>query len=514
MSSSSDTDSDQEWSVLDRIAADFKSPSFLEQNDQQRSEFLQATKEFHPDYAAEIDRIYLEALIESNRYIADQLRYTFTQRDFQIANDLERQLMIDELMRNPAVSQGPSRLSDDTIKLIARQETVDNPDSIFNVMQQVREVFRSQMFNDFSPDKKQQYIDLMLKQPSIIQAGITRDDLLKAYREIEANTAAINRITADPLFVILARLDPKSVLRTCETTQQFRRLCQNPNLFSALMRSHYPNYFETNNPKEQYIAITNGLETVYRMQRARVATDSTEVYWNELENPVQYGKTQLPQNIPGFHLKISEVYDLDQILGPGYVPISLRHLIGQNGEVLWNYIQKAPPGSSVLPEEIPKLLEAKKITPYWIKRGRPKSYRADESKEIVFTIKGYPIPRGTRAWLLIAEGDSTNDETRVFKTKEDLARSFIEKEYPGFEEAIIDEFLDANNEFDLNYDPTREELERMLFSAPKWKTYLQTLQLPYPLTSQTVYNHILGNDHIQADPKYRHNSWFIREVIF
>ena len=70
-------------------------------------------------------------------------------------------------------------------------------------------------------------------------------------------------LDANALYEILARLDPQSVLKTCQTNNQFRNLCQNPHIFYRLMQLHYPDVPINKNPKKQYIDITEGKYTTY-----------------------------------------------------------------------------------------------------------------------------------------------------------------------------------------------------------------------------------------------------------
>lgn len=357
----------------------------------------------------------------------------------------------------------------------------------------------------------------MLQQPSLIQVGITLEDIVKAYKEIVANTEAINRITADPLFLIMSKLDPKSVLKTCESTKQFARLCRNPKLFSALMRVHYPNYFETDNPREQYIAITNGLETTYRMKRKISAADFDEKsYWTEFENPVQYGKTQAPWNIPGFKLKGLSTIEFEKLMGPGYVPGSLLTNIHNQLHTIIGNARRAE--TQTTPEEIQKLYEAGKVTDEMLQYGKPEEYFQDHDTEVVFAVKGYPIPRGIRAWLLILQSHAAGveDKVEVFKSKSALAQHFIEHEYPALLQVFIDEFLD-------NVPPEEfEDLEALddarrkaaIFASPAWKFDLESRALPYPFTKENVYEYIMENDRLEASPNSERNSWLFREVTF
>lgn len=506
--------------VLREFTANTRSAAFLAKTDEERLEAIQRIKGFYPDMNDEIDRLYFNALlVKENADTVRQLRELFSTKQFQVANDLERQLIFDRLMKEPSVSEGPYRLPREAVERIAAQQTVKSIGSPFNVVQDAREVFRSKMFSSLSLADKEKYVELMLQQPSLVQANITRDDLLKAYWEIEANTAAINRVTADPLFLVMARLDPKSVLRTCETTQQFRRLCQNPVLFSALMRVHYPNSFEMANPKEQYIAITNGLETTYRMQRSKMSPDSIHVDWDQFDDPVQYGKTQAPYNIPGFRLNNLDRQEAALLLGPGYLPRSLA-IIAKNlsgSTHLHIRVNDLLRYCTLSQEELGKLYEAGKLTPSMLEQGKPNDYNPDR-KEIVFTVKGYPIFHGTKAWLLILESASmeTFDKAQVFKTREDLADWFIQNEYPRLKKVLMDMFSydESAEELDIHYYISNEEMDKIVLPSHQWKEYLEGLQLPYPFTLENVYKYLLENDHIRMDPESKHNSWLIRQVTF
>lgn len=522
---------DNEKNRLTHIVSTYvASDLFLNQNDEGRSRYLEGVKQTNPEFSAKIDQAYIGTILGLNPNLMRQLREVFMTKQFQVANDLERQLMIDRLMQEPSVSEGRLRFPRKAVELIAKQETVDRPNSTFNVMQQVREVFRSKMFSDFSPEDKQRYVNLMVQQPMLTQAGINREDLLKAWNEIEANTRAINSITADPLFLIMSRLDPKSVLRTCETTNQFARLCRNPNLFSALMRIHYPNSFETANPREQYKAITMDLETTYRMRRKHVDSPGDMIgdYWTTFENPIQYGKTQYPWNIPRFKFKHLSFNDYDILLGPGYVPLRLEYIRNEVNRARGSPTPYPQLQSSVTKllnlsrDELGKLHEAGKLTASMIEDDKPEDYRQDHDVEVVFSIKGYPIPHGSTARLLILQSHSADieDKVELFKSKEALAESFIRKEYPELLRVLLEEFndnLDEDSELArrLDYEGTTAELNiAMILSSPEWKADILQRGLPYPFTPENVYRYIMENDQLQAHPLSERNSWLFREVTF
>lgn len=417
-------------------------PGFLELSDEQRHAYFNSIGKDDPEAATTIREAYVQKMLTINPLITTQLREVFSARRFQLANRLERQLMVDKLMKESSVSSGLYRIPREIVELIARQETLDKPPSIFNVMQQIREVFRSKMFNDFSLVDKQKYIELMLQQPSLISTGITRDVILRVFDEIDLNTRAINQITGDPLFLILARLDPKSALRTCETTKKFQRLCQNPMLFSALMRTHYPLYFETNNPKEQYKAITMALETKYLLRG--VPGDHTgELFEN---HPIKVGKTELPHHVSGFRLTPCSVDDIYNLLGPGYVPQVMQRLLGKDDEIIYKYYLAYRGGIPTNTEELDKMYEAGKLSEFMIRRGMLFANGVRRLSDLVFEIKGYPIPAGSNAWLLVQKPPDLTERPKisVFKTKEDLARTFADENYDRLFAEIIESSLEEH----------------------------------------------------------------------
>lgn len=505
--------------VLQEISAEIRSDSFLAKDDAQRSAYLEDMKKWHPYLAHHIDKDYLEILTDLNGYVVKQLRDVFSTKQFQVGNDLERQLMIDQVMKNPLVSEGPYRLPRTAVERVAAQQTVKSVGSPFNVMESIREVFRSQMFNQFSLQDKQRYIDVMLQQPSLIEARITRDDVMKARREIETNTEAIKRITADPFFLIMAKLDPKSLLRSCETNEQFRRFCQTTEddksaLFSALMRIHYPDHYETNKPKEQYIAITMGLETYYWVSIEREITQIT------FGDPVKIGKTEVPYRITGFNLTIRDLSLLNFILGPGYVPPSLTPLLGLPQYKLQSYYI----GKDIIvpSEEVKELYNAGKLTEEMIEQSMPPEYKADGDMDIVFKVKGYPIPVGTQAWLYIPHGsyDEKNYKPILFKTKEALAQYFVDNTYPMFVRSIVDVFFDQYPEYDefaynvhwkTDTDIIIKQIDEL---APEWKFFLQRLGLPYPLNRVSLYQYILANDELRFVDQPEAQAWSFPKVTF
>ena len=49
-------------------------------------------------------------------------------------------------------------------------------------------------------------------------------------------------LNTDEVVEILAKLDPISVLSTCQTTPYLGKVCQKQDVFARLMRIHYPQF--------------------------------------------------------------------------------------------------------------------------------------------------------------------------------------------------------------------------------------------------------------------------------
>ncbi|MBA3757064.1 MAG: hypothetical protein H0X02_12945 [Nitrosomonas sp.] len=375
------------------------------------------------------------------------------------------------------------------------------------------------MFTAFSPEDKARYVELMLQQPSLVQAGITREEVLKAYHEIEANTQAINRITADPLFVIMTRLDPRSVLRACETTSQFRRLCNNPNLFSALLRVHYPNNFETNNPKEQYIAITMGLETYYRVPIEVELDENDIIKLVFVGAPVQIGKTKLPHHIPDFKVHLDDPASLDILLGPGYVPPILQPLLELEAyERMMYQVQHHATEFQFSPQEAEELYRAGKLTDEV--QLLPAEYQPEPGVSVVFKVKGYRIPPGNHGWLYVLEDPYSPSENKTifFKTKGALVEYFMDDEYMLFAQTAINEFFQLQPDYDeqqVDWNVDIDEIfKRLDASTPEWKFYLQRLGLPQPLNRLTTRKHLLLEETVALNFDAESESWLFPKVNF
>lgn len=88
---------------------------------------------------------------------------------------------------------------------------------------------------------------------------------LENYRKL----TNINDLRKDEITLLLIKLPPHDVLSLCKINQKYRNICKNKDLFTILMKKHYPNAVLTDNPKAQYKAITNDVKTRYKIHLLR-----------------------------------------------------------------------------------------------------------------------------------------------------------------------------------------------------------------------------------------------------
>jgi hypothetical protein len=196
--------------------------------------------------------------------------------------------------------------------------------------------------------------------------------------------------------------------------------------------------------------------------------------------------------------------------------IGYKNMIAQ-----YSYGEIVPEIQKLSSEELVKLYEAGKLPEWVIEQSLPTDYIENPYTEIVFRIAGYPIPHGTKAWLLIAQSDMSEipDKVKVFKTKANLAQSFIENGYHEVFKEALDQFLNViYGEGDLrsvDVDDSREEGIEKILASKRWQDWIQSsTALPYPLTPQSVYRYILDNDELRIHQDSDEYWWLFREVTF
>jgi hypothetical protein len=67
------------------------------------------------------------------------------------------------------------------------------------------------------------------------------------------------KLDKDSISIIFKELSPQDALSLCRTNARFAEICRNEDFFRLLMRMHFPFFPVTDTPKQQYIALTNGI---------------------------------------------------------------------------------------------------------------------------------------------------------------------------------------------------------------------------------------------------------------
>ncbi len=377
----------------------------------------------------------------------------------------------------------------------------------------------------------------------LVENGLHPDDLLMLQTELlpAPNVGLANQtnmtfgiLDKHVLTQILLRLEPYDVLSTCQTDTRYAKVCSDRQVFRTLLETHYPDAFLTNNPHQQYAAITEGVETTYVLDPNTNGARGTHA--RKLALP------QKPELIPGWSFTS---VNRNSILGFINNPIFLARLSTENlkymrenvihkitrltdkvlkrlddvqyrqqmyldfieeqfkkfiidyrklgidrivddvkfQQVLKEYMTDSMDDIQSLTEDlensIRKLLE----------KGRPLMYQVPGS----FIIKGNSIPEGTPAWAIIYRN------VTAFKSREGLAFYIIKNEYTG----IIRHYYRAFRKFtDENHFQDegifnlsiQDQIKSAAFNA-----WFQENNIVDPdlkdLTKESVYNYIMTHDH-------------------
>jgi hypothetical protein len=77
---------------------------------------------------------------------------------------------------------------------------------------------------------------------------------------MEASLLVLNK---DELIKIMENLDSKTIGRLCSVSKKFERICSDPSFWKRLIRSQFPNEDIENDPRAQYIELTDSRVTTY-----------------------------------------------------------------------------------------------------------------------------------------------------------------------------------------------------------------------------------------------------------
>lgn len=119
--------------------------------------------------------------------------------------------------------------------------------------------------------------------------------------------ASLDQLPADNILEIMRNMDPESILRLCDVNTRFREFCSDNQVWTDLMRKHYPDYDETNEPKEQFKDLARPKELKLSCYVLSFPDDYSEMYRDTQGNDIG-----LPSNI-GTVATIGDVEPQDEL---------------------------------------------------------------------------------------------------------------------------------------------------------------------------------------------------------
>lgn len=329
---------------------------------------------------------------------------------------------------------------------------------------------------------------------SLLEKGLDLDDLRMLKPEllhiIEATPkgkSGFDKLDVNAISLIFMNMKPKEVLSTCTTNRHFAHICQDINLFRSLLGKHYPDDFVTNNPRQQYAALTEGVESTYKLH---IISQEVSGATYELEGPVLIGKSSRPELTPGWSVRnIGTQNFLEMLRNPiflGWLSKNkrllqefstavdrIRTIITQRlmSIVNYDYLDRhfkdfiadyRPRGAEAIlaeegvqeslrlrmipmsigyrqpsgREELDKLLGV-------LKEARSAKYKSSHGT-VVFSIAGNSLPTGTVGWSIIQPRratDSKVDTIVVKNSREAMARYFAHNFYAEVGKDLISAFI-------------------------------------------------------------------------
>lgn len=333
---------------------------------------------------------------------------------------------------------------------------------------------------------------------------------------------AINSLDSAVITEILINLHPKNVISSAFICRKFASAARNRQVFQKLLETHYPSAFLTSNPRQQYIAITEGVETTYRIlnlvSKNAVATgnvseiyvseiDASEIYVPEIDvnsdnlcGRLLIGKSSRPEASPGWTLyespasrfrdllnneqfqiwlkkdqknhwkalEIAEKVNTPLFMGPDDFRTWLRAAcsrqdLSSDDSIPWlQYIEENFLAFVKSLRSTTKFsaLDEQSIIKKTLKDGRSNIYKWSCSKVTTFTIAGNSIPCDTAMWVIVCHHDKcpTENTAAIYRTRKEMASSF----------------------------------SRLLPTLNKYLTGRKKSPLSY--TKETLYQHVMTND--------------------
>jgi len=258
----------------------------------------------------------------------------------------------------------------------------------------------------------------------------------------------MDRLLRDVISEIMVRLLPKDVLSLRYTCVRLYKMDH----FKRLLEAHYPNSLPTSNPMKQYIAITLGVRTYYKIPDALECEQASEV---------------------GSPVRISR---------------SFRSILSEE-KYAYSYHECY--------KEIPESMFIDTV----------------QSDDLVFSLPGVAIPEGASIWFAQMT-DHWGYEIVVKNTKEELAeyvslncRDYLDDIVESFKGDAQDEQYDRFSSLEISAVP---EFDEWLLEGEN-KKYHELV----PFTEENIFKFVMKYDNFQPFDGDEHNNWiFYKRSVF
>ncbi len=340
--------------------------------------------------------------------------------------------------------------------------------------------------------------------------------------------ASINLLNRDTIELILVKLDPSDVLKVCSLNRYLFKISQSKNLFSRLMSAHYPDSFHTDNPKKQYIAICKGVETIYCMDRIKMSMSPI------FSQPVCIVKPCFPELTPRWsvgNLTPRSMFALviclekddwlqKNVSARVYNDFTLcfskysKHHANDKSENAEKSKRKSKAKRKAANRNLANILDPILkgiLTRYregegdllagldvdFLQQCKAKAYHTHGSKNIILTVPGYAVPEGSEVWFSVYFVNGfliTNRGTASYRSKAELCRRFVEDNYDGFVQSLVescDDYIKRVNG-QLRIVGYHGETEEVRMKHSIFTEYMKTSGVvPAAFTKENLYDHCL-----------------------
>lgn len=434
---------------------------------------------------------------------------------------------------------------------------------------QARIILNHPQFLSKTQKEKEQIVkDLMTK-------GLSIEDLrlLATERKLQSLDTGIsfNILDKGVLTQILLGLSPKDVLSTCKINRQYRHVCSDSKVFEQLLSAHYPEAATTDNPRQQYIALTDGVETYYRLRDSQLPGGKFLEQIGPSRRPEMVTdwsfSNTLPLNIVGFfksdvvvawlqdhpemaelveksfrefkpsHARFSEMTNEERKIAiESQIPVPKLNEIFQQfmldyrtkgPEVLVKeslsklYREDLPVGEAVFGQILEKFERFDHLVQWILKVGLPPEYKKmGGDKGMILTFKGNALPKGTTSWMAIWRAGARLSAIVQF-TRRRMADRFVRKNYVRLLRNIryrgFLTYIHRKYPMDDVLKPVLDELDALsdeeLIKSRLFNEYLEEENyLIRPFTKEAMIEYIITHDNLVINDGQEEHLFSFKEL--